>query len=108
MFMLSKTINQQTKDSEERWMIQMKRSQHLLTLSHMEEIEGQALTVHTTKNYKKEKKENYHHNKKKDKKQKNIKRDPSNVRCYTYDEKGHFVRDYPIKKKRHHAACFQR
>ena len=38
--------------------------------------EDHALTVHTRKNYKK--KENYHHNKK-DKKQKKIKRDPSNV-----------------------------
>ena len=62
--------------------------------------EDQALTVHTRKNYKK--KENYHHNKK-DKKQKKIKRDPSNVRCYTCDEKGHFARDCPIRKKRHDA-----
>ena len=23
--------------------------------------------------------------------------------CYTFDEKGHFARDCPIKKKRHHA-----
>ena len=37
----------------------------------------QALTTHTIKSYKK--KENHHHNKKKDKKQKNIKRDTSNV-----------------------------
>ena len=27
----------------------------------------------------------------------------SNVRCYTYDEKGHFARDCPIRKKRHNA-----
>ena len=66
--------------------------------------EDQALVVHTRKNYKKkEKKENYQHNKKKDKKQKKTNRDPSNVRCYTCDEKGHFVRDCRIKKKRHHA-----
>ena len=70
----------------------------------MGEIEDQALTVHTRKNYKKkENKENYHHINKKDKKQKKIKRDPSNVRCYNCDEKGHFARDYPIRKKRHHA-----
>ena len=63
--------------------------------------EDQALTVHTGKNYKK--KDNSHHNKNKDKKQNNIKRYPSNVRCYTCDENGHFARDFPIKKKRHHA-----
>ena len=69
----------------------------------MGETEDQALIVHTRKNYKKEKKENHHHNNNKDKKQKNIKRDPSNVRCYTYDENGHFVRDCVMRKKRHHA-----
>ena len=53
--------------------------------------EDQALTVHTRKN-----------SKKKDKKQKKIKRDPSKVRCYTCDEKGHLGRDYPIQKRRHH------
>ena len=64
----------------------------------------QYLTFHTRKNYKKkENKENQHHNKKKDMKQKKIKRDPSNVRCYTCDEKKHFARGCPIKKKRHHA-----
>ena len=40
---------------------------------------------------------------KKDKKQKKIKRDPSNVQFYTCDEKGHFARDCPTRKKRHHA-----
>ena len=39
---------------------------------------------------------------KKDNKQKKTKRDPSNVRCYTCDEKGHFARDCPIGKRRHH------
>ena len=63
----------------------------------------QALTVHTRKNFKNKEKENFHHNKKKDKKQKKTKRDPSNVRCYTCDEKRHFARDCPIRKKRHHA-----
>ena len=74
---------------------------------NMGETEDQPLIVHTKKNFKKkkkkEKKENFHHNKKKDKKQKKIKIDPSNVRCYTCDEKGHFARDFPINKKRHHA-----
>ena len=28
---------------------------------------------------------------------------PSNFQCYTCDEKGHFARDGPIRKKRHHA-----
>ena len=67
-------------------------------------VQYQALTLHTKKNYKKkEKKENFHHNKKKDKKQKNTKIYPSNVRCYTCDEKVHFARDCPIRKKRHDA-----
>ena len=35
--------------------------------------------------------------------EKNGKRDISNVRCYTCDEKGHLERDCPIKKSRHHA-----
>ena len=55
----------------------------------------QDLTLHTMKNYNKKDK--------KDKKQNNIKIYPSNVRCYTCDEKGHFTRDYPIRKKGHHA-----
>ena len=53
--------------------------------------QDKALTVHTRKNFKK--KENFHHNNKKYKKPKNTKRDTSNVRCYTCDEKGHFARD---------------
>ena len=77
----------------------------------MGETDDQSLTVHTRKNFKKkEKKENFNHNKKKDKKPKKTKRDTSNVRCYTCDEKGHFARDCPKikdsfneKKKRHHA-----
>ena len=73
----------------------------------MGETEDQALIVHTRKNYKKEKKENHHHNKNKDKKQNKIKRDPSNVRFYTCDEQGHFARDCPIRKKRHHAQVFK-
>ena len=66
----------------------------------MGETEGQAFIFHTRKNFKKKEKENFHHNNK-DKKQKKTKRDPSNVRCYTCDEKGQFARDCPIKKKRH-------
>ena len=59
--------------------------------------EDQDLAFHTKKNYKKnEKKEKFHHNKKKDKKQNKTKRDPSNVRFYTCDEKGHFARYCPI------------
>ena len=68
---------------------------------NMGETKDQALTVHTWKNFKK--KENIHHNNKKDKKQKKTKRDTSNVRYYTCDEKGHFARDCPIRKRRHHA-----
>ena len=55
--------------------------------------DDQALIVHTKNNFKK--KENFHRNKKKDKKSKKTKRDTSNVRCYTCDEKGHFTRDCP-------------
>ena len=64
----------------------------------------QSLTAHTEKNFnKKDMKETFHHNNKKEKKQKKTKRDTSNVRCYTCDEKGHFARDCLIKEKRHHA-----
>ena len=70
----------------------------------MAATKDQSLIVHTRKNFKKkEKKENFHHNKKKGKKQKKTKRDTSNVRCYTCDEKGNFARDCPIRKNRHHA-----
>ena len=74
---------------------------------NMGETEDQAVTTYTRKNYKK--KENHHHKKKKDKKQKKFRKDRSNIRCYTCDEKGLFARDYPKnkdsfnKKKRHHA-----
>ena len=67
----------------------------------MGENEYQTLMVHTRKNSKN--KDKFHHNNKKDKKLKNTKRDTSNIRCYTCDEKGHFARDCPIKKRRHHA-----
>ena len=62
-------------------------------------IEDQALTAHTRRNYRK--KENHHHNKRKDnhhKRQKKFWRDPSNIRCYTCDENGHFTSDCPKNK----------
>ena len=46
---------------------------------------------------------NFHHNKKKEKKPKKNKIYTSNVRCYTCDEKEHFARDCPIRKRRHQA-----
>ena len=62
----------------------------------------QSLIVHTRNNLtKKEKKEIFHHNKNKERKPKKTKRDTSNVRCYTCDEKGHFVRDCHVRKKRY-------
>ena len=71
--------------------------------------DGQALTVHTRKNFKKkekkEKKEKFHHYKKKDNIKKEIKIDSSNVRCYTSNEKGHFEKYCPTRKRRHHAHC---
>ena len=74
----------------------------------MGETKDQALVVHTRKNYKKkEKKENHHHNKNKEKKLNKTKRDTSNVLFYTCDEKGHFARDCPMRKKRHHYHIFQ-
>ena len=60
----------------------------------------QALTTHTRKSYKN--KDNHHHKKKKDNKKNKFIKDPSNIRCYTCDEKGHFARDCPNKKKIHH------
>ena len=58
--------------------------------------EDQFGIVHSRRNYIKQ--ENHHHNKKKDKKQNKLKRDPSNIRCYTCDEKGHFETDCPKNK----------
>ena len=65
----------------------------------------QALTVHSRINHRKE---NHHHNRR----QKEFRRDPFNIRCYTCDDKGHYSRDCPrnrgffkkkSNKKRHHA-----
>ena len=73
--------------------------------------EDQALTAHT----KNKKREHSHHKKEKHhdwNQRDNLRiprRDQSNVRCYTCDEKGHFSRDCPKNKKkknnkkRHHA-----
>ena len=79
----------------------------------MGETKDQALKVHTRSFHRK--KEAHHHNKREEhhhKRQKKFKRDPSNIRCYTCDEKG----DYSIyclrnkgsfnknsNNKRHHA-----
>ena len=64
----------------------------------------QVIMFYTGKNFrKKDKKETFHQNKKKEKKPKNTKRDSSNVRCYTCDENAKFSRDFPIRKRRHHA-----
>ena len=59
--------------------------------------DDQALAIYTRKNFKK--KENFHHKKKKDKKLKKTKRDLSNVRCYTRDEKGHWKEIFPSRKR---------
>ena len=67
-------------------------AQLVTTEEKMGATKDKSLTIHTKKNFKK--KENFHHNKK-DKKQKKTKRDTSNVRYYTCDEKGHFARDCP-------------
>ena len=72
--------------------------------------EDQALTTHTKNN----KREHSHHKKEKHNHQnqrdnlRRPRRDLSNVRCYTCDEKGYFFRDCPKNKrkknsKRHHA-----
>ena len=69
----------------------------------------QYLTTHTRK------KENHHHNKRKDhhhKIPKKSRKDPFNIRCYTYDENGTYSKDFPrnkdsfnkkSNKKTHHA-----
>ena len=66
----------------------------------------QSLIVHTRINHRK--KEDHHHNIR----QKEFRRNPSNILCYTCDEKGHYSIDYPrnrgsfnkkSNKKIHHA-----
>ena len=80
---------------------------------NMGEIKYQAVTTLTRK------KENHHHNYREDhhhKRQKKFRKYPSNIRCYTYDEKGHYSGNYPknkgflnneLNKKIHHAHTIE-
>ena len=68
--------------------------------------EYQALTVHS----KKRRRDNHHHQGKNSQQKDNsgrLNKDLYKLRCYTCDERGHFARNCPMKKKnykrRHHA-----
>ena len=72
--------------------------------------EDQALTVHSKKGIR----ENHHHQGKHSHQKNNfVRRDPSKLRCYTCDERGHIARNCPMNKngskkkknskRRHHA-----
>ena len=76
----------------------------------MGEIVGQDLTIHSKINHRKNK--NHHHNIR----QKEFRRDPSNIRFYTWDDKGHYNIDCPrnrgffkkkSNKKRHHVRTIE-
>ena len=57
--------------------------------------EDQALTVHSRK---RRRENNHHQGKNSHEKDNFVKKDPSKLRCYTCDERGHFSRNCPLNK----------